>query len=30
MFGFFGILAAMMLVIGATETNTGPQMEEKI
>jgi hypothetical protein len=27
---FFGILVAMMLVIGGSETNPGPQMEEKM
>jgi hypothetical protein len=27
---FFGILVAMMLVIGGIELNPGPQMEEKI
>jgi hypothetical protein len=27
---FFGILAAMMLAVGGTETNPGPQMEEKM
>jgi hypothetical protein len=27
---FFGILVAMMLVIGGIETNPGPQMEEKM
>jgi hypothetical protein len=26
----FGILVGMMLVIGGTETNPGPQMEEKM
>jgi hypothetical protein len=29
-FGFFGILVAMVLVIGGIETNRGPQMEEKM
>jgi hypothetical protein len=27
---FFGILVAMPLVIGGTETHPGPQMEEKM
>jgi uncharacterized protein YicC (UPF0701 family) len=27
---FFGILVAMMLVIGGSETNPGPQMEQKM
>jgi hypothetical protein len=27
---FFGILVAMMLVIGGIETNPGPQMQEKM
>jgi hypothetical protein len=27
---FFGILVAVMMVIGAIETNPGPQIEEKM